>query len=151
MLIASGADVHVITRSATPAVEALSQQRPGISLELREYRDGDLDGAWYAIAATDAPDVNAAVVAEVLTPLYETQCARWEEGDLLGYRDFDLKFHRSIWHASGNLRLSQVADNLGGQIRLAWSSRMPGTAARALREHRATGPGVPHANRSGSR
>jgi uroporphyrin-III C-methyltransferase / precorrin-2 dehydrogenase / sirohydrochlorin ferrochelatase len=64
LLIASGADVHVITRSATPAVEALSQQRPGISLELREYRDGDLDGAWYAIAATDAPDVNAAVVAE---------------------------------------------------------------------------------------
>ena len=60
LLIASGADVHVITRSATPAVEAMS----GISLELREYRDGDLDGAWYAIAATDEPDVNAAVVAE---------------------------------------------------------------------------------------
>jgi uroporphyrin-III C-methyltransferase/precorrin-2 dehydrogenase/sirohydrochlorin ferrochelatase len=32
-------------------------------LELREYRDGDLDGAWYAIAATDDPDVNAAIVA----------------------------------------------------------------------------------------
>ena len=60
LLIASGADVHVITRSATPAVEAMS----GISLELREYRDGDLDGAWYAIAATDEPDINAAVVAE---------------------------------------------------------------------------------------
>ena len=64
LLIASRADVHVITRSATPAVEALSQQRPGISLELREYRDGDLDGAWYAIAATDDPDVNTAIVAE---------------------------------------------------------------------------------------
>ena len=60
LLIASGADVHVITRSATPAVEAMS----GISLALRDYRDGDLDGAWYAIAATDDPDVNAAVVAE---------------------------------------------------------------------------------------
>jgi uroporphyrin-III C-methyltransferase/precorrin-2 dehydrogenase/sirohydrochlorin ferrochelatase len=64
LLIASGADVFVVTRSATPAVEALSRQQPGISLELRDYRDGDLAGAWYAIAATDDPDVNAAVVAE---------------------------------------------------------------------------------------
>jgi uroporphyrin-III C-methyltransferase/precorrin-2 dehydrogenase/sirohydrochlorin ferrochelatase len=64
LLIASGAEVHVITRSATPAVEALSKQERGISLELREFRGGDLDGAWYAIAATDDPDVNAAVVAE---------------------------------------------------------------------------------------
>jgi uroporphyrin-III C-methyltransferase / precorrin-2 dehydrogenase / sirohydrochlorin ferrochelatase len=60
LLIANGADVHVITRSATPAVEGM----PGITLTLREFRDGDLDGAWYAIAATDDPDVNAAVVAE---------------------------------------------------------------------------------------
>ena len=60
LLIANGADVHVITRSATPAVEAMD----GITLELREFRDGDLDGVWYAIAATDDPDVNAAVVAE---------------------------------------------------------------------------------------
>ncbi|GBE66548.1 uroporphyrinogen-III C-methyltransferase [Mycobacterium sp. MFM001] len=60
LLVASGADVHVITRSATPAVEAMSR----IQLSLREYRDGDLDGAWYAIAATDDAHVNAAVVAE---------------------------------------------------------------------------------------
>jgi uroporphyrin-III C-methyltransferase/precorrin-2 dehydrogenase/sirohydrochlorin ferrochelatase len=60
LLLANGADVHVIARAATPAVEATT----GITLELRDYRDGDLDGAWYAIAATDAPDVNAAVVAE---------------------------------------------------------------------------------------
>src|SRR6478609_10300462 len=60
LLIANGADVDVITRSATPAVEGMS----GIILTLREFRDGDLDGAWYAIAATDDPDVNAAVVAE---------------------------------------------------------------------------------------
>ncbi|OBF22826.1 uroporphyrinogen-III C-methyltransferase [Mycobacterium kubicae] len=59
-LIASGADVHVISRSATPAVEAMEQ----ITLSLREYQDGDLDGAWYAIAATDDPEVNAAIVAE---------------------------------------------------------------------------------------
>jgi len=60
LLIANDADVHVITRTATPAVEGM----PGITLTLREFRAGDLEGAWYAIAATDDPDVNAAVVAE---------------------------------------------------------------------------------------
>jgi len=60
LLIASGADVHVISRTATRAVEAMD----GITLSVREYRDGDLDGAWYAIAATDDALVNAAVVDE---------------------------------------------------------------------------------------
>ncbi|ULE33019.1 uroporphyrinogen-III C-methyltransferase [Mycobacterium sp. IDR2000157661] len=60
LLVANGADVHVITRRATPAVEGMS----GITLQLREFRDGDLEGAWYAIAATDDPAVNAAIVAE---------------------------------------------------------------------------------------
>lgn len=60
LLIASGADVHVISRSATAAVEAMD----GITLSLREYRDGDLDSAWYALAATDDPQVNEAIVAE---------------------------------------------------------------------------------------
>jgi len=60
LLIASGADVHIISRTVTPAVEAMD----GISLSVREYRDGDLDGAWYAIAATDDAQVNAAVVDE---------------------------------------------------------------------------------------
>jgi uroporphyrin-III C-methyltransferase/precorrin-2 dehydrogenase/sirohydrochlorin ferrochelatase len=64
LLIASGADVHVIAREATPAVEALREQQPGITLHLREYQDGDLADAWYAIAATDDPPVNAAIVAE---------------------------------------------------------------------------------------
>jgi uroporphyrin-III C-methyltransferase/precorrin-2 dehydrogenase/sirohydrochlorin ferrochelatase len=60
LLLANGADVLVIARAAGPAVEATA----GITLELRDYRDGDLDGAWYAIAATNDPAVNAAVVAE---------------------------------------------------------------------------------------
>ncbi|MCV7279516.1 uroporphyrinogen-III C-methyltransferase [Mycolicibacterium flavescens] len=60
LLVANGADVHVIAREATPVVEAMS----GITLHLREFRDGDLDGAWYAIAATDDAAVNAAIVAE---------------------------------------------------------------------------------------
>ncbi len=60
LLLANGADVHVVTRAATPAVEAID----GITLAIRDFRAGDLDGAWYAIAATDDPEVNAAVVAE---------------------------------------------------------------------------------------
>ncbi|HEU0190042.1 MAG TPA: uroporphyrinogen-III C-methyltransferase [Mycobacterium sp.] len=64
LLVASGADVHVITRSATPAVEALADRKPGITLVLRDYRDGDLDGVWYALAATNDPEVNAAMIAE---------------------------------------------------------------------------------------
>lgn len=64
LLLANGADVHVVARAVTPAVEALADQQPGITLEVRDYRDGDLDGAWYAIAATDDAEVNAAVVAE---------------------------------------------------------------------------------------
>ncbi|KZS58458.1 siroheme synthase [Mycobacterium kansasii] len=60
LLISSGADVHVISRSATRAVEAME----GITLSLREYRDGDLEQAWYAVAATDDAEVNASVVAE---------------------------------------------------------------------------------------
>ncbi len=59
LLIAAGADVHVIAREATPAVEAFQP----ITLALRDFRDEDLDGAWYVLAATDDPDVNAAIVA----------------------------------------------------------------------------------------
>jgi uroporphyrin-III C-methyltransferase / precorrin-2 dehydrogenase / sirohydrochlorin ferrochelatase len=64
LLLANGADVHVITRAATPAVEAMGDSAAGLTLTLRDYRDGDLAGAWYAIAATDDAAVNAAIVAE---------------------------------------------------------------------------------------
>lgn len=64
LLVASGAKVTVIARYATPAVEDLGKREPGITLVLRDYRDGDLADTWYAVAATNAPEVNAAVVAE---------------------------------------------------------------------------------------
>jgi uroporphyrin-III C-methyltransferase/precorrin-2 dehydrogenase/sirohydrochlorin ferrochelatase len=64
LLLANGADVHVIAREATPAVEAFTELGNGITLELRDFREGDLDGAWYAIAATSEAAVNEAVVAE---------------------------------------------------------------------------------------
>ena len=66
LLIASGADVHVVAREATPVVEALADNPAGtgITLNLRDFRAEDLDGAWYALAATDDDSVNADVVAE---------------------------------------------------------------------------------------
>lgn len=57
-LISAGADVHVVSRSVTPAIEGMGEE---ITITLREFAPGDLDGAWYAIAATDDPDSNAAV------------------------------------------------------------------------------------------
>ncbi|MFI6867060.1 uroporphyrinogen-III C-methyltransferase [Nocardia sp. NPDC050406] len=63
LLIASGADVHVISRGVTPAVEGMATSGQ-LTLTLRDYADGDLDGAWYAMACTDEPETNAAVVDE---------------------------------------------------------------------------------------
>ena len=63
LLISSGALVHVITREATPAVEAMATAGQ-VTMELRDYAPGDIDDAWYAIACTDEADTNAAIVAE---------------------------------------------------------------------------------------
>ncbi|MDT7579659.1 MAG: uroporphyrin-III C-methyltransferase / precorrin-2 dehydrogenase / sirohydrochlorin ferrochelatase [Pseudonocardiales bacterium] len=62
-LLAAGADVEVIAPTVTPAVEGMVTARE-LRWTARAYRDGDLDGAWYALAATDDPAVNAAVGAE---------------------------------------------------------------------------------------
>ena len=50
----------VVAIDPTPAVESFQ----GITVLTRAYADGDLDGAWYVLACTDDPQVNAAVVAE---------------------------------------------------------------------------------------
>lgn len=66
LLIASGADVHVVAPVATPVVEALvdNPDGTGITLTSREFQNDDLDGAWYVLAATDDEAVNAAVADE---------------------------------------------------------------------------------------
>ena len=62
-LLAAGADVEVVSPEVTPAVEGMATARE-LHWTARRYADGDLDGAWYAIACTDVPEVNAAVGAE---------------------------------------------------------------------------------------
>lgn len=62
LLVAAGADVHVIAREATPAVEAFGDSGATVTVTLRDFREEDLDDAWYVLAATDDPAVNAAIV-----------------------------------------------------------------------------------------
>ena len=62
-LLAAGADVEVVAPEVTPAVEGMATAKE-LRWTARPYRDGDLDGAWYALAATDDAAVNAAVAAE---------------------------------------------------------------------------------------
>jgi len=62
-LLGAGAHVRVVSPVVRPAIEAMAT---GGEIEhvQRPYEGGDLDGAWYALALTDVPEVNAAVVAE---------------------------------------------------------------------------------------
>ncbi|NJQ17775.1 uroporphyrinogen-III C-methyltransferase [Streptomyces bohaiensis] len=62
-LVAAGADVLLVSPAATPTVEAMATAGE-IRWEQRGYRHGDLDGAWYALIATDDPEVNRAASAE---------------------------------------------------------------------------------------
>jgi uroporphyrin-III C-methyltransferase len=62
-LLEARARVTVVSPEVTPALEALVA--PGsLTWVRRGYQPGDLDGAWYAVAATDDPAVNAAVAEE---------------------------------------------------------------------------------------
>ncbi|MGH3769783.1 MAG: NAD(P)-dependent oxidoreductase, partial [Pseudonocardiaceae bacterium] len=62
-LIAVGADVLLIAPEATPAVEAMATAGE-LRWEVRGYTDGDLESAWYALACSSEPAVNAAVAEE---------------------------------------------------------------------------------------
>ena len=58
-LIEAGASVTVIAPDMADGLAELP-----VTVRRRRYRDGDLAGAWFAHAATDDADVNAAVAAE---------------------------------------------------------------------------------------
>ena len=62
-LLAAGADVDVVSPEATPAVEGYATAGE-IAWHAAAFEPGDLDGAWYVIAATDDRRVNDAVSAE---------------------------------------------------------------------------------------
>src|SRR5262249_60376890 len=58
-VLAAGALVHDIAPQVDPALAGLE-----VTVSRREYRDGDLAGAWLAHAATGDPVVNARVAAD---------------------------------------------------------------------------------------
>ncbi|MEU9854127.1 uroporphyrinogen-III C-methyltransferase [Streptomyces sp. NPDC047974] len=62
-LIAAGADITLISPSATPSVEAMAEAGE-ITWVRRRYEAGDLAEAWYALVATTDPAANAAASAE---------------------------------------------------------------------------------------
>lgn len=76
-LLAAGARVRLVSPHATAAVEGMADQ---LDWRRRRYVEGDLDGAWYALAATDDPAVNAAVVAAAQRQ--RVFCVRADDGDL---------------------------------------------------------------------
>ncbi|HYO39520.1 MAG TPA: uroporphyrinogen-III C-methyltransferase [Nocardioidaceae bacterium] len=62
-LIASGADVVVVSPETTPAVEGLAAGGE-VTWHQRRFHPDDLEGAWYVVAATDDPAVNGLVSEE---------------------------------------------------------------------------------------
>ncbi|GAA4262199.1 uroporphyrinogen-III C-methyltransferase [Dietzia aurantiaca] len=63
VLLESGAAVHLVSPEITPTLQGLVDAGR-IRWQSREYRSGDLEGAWYAVAATKDSLVNARVAAE---------------------------------------------------------------------------------------
>jgi uroporphyrin-III C-methyltransferase / precorrin-2 dehydrogenase / sirohydrochlorin ferrochelatase len=59
-LISVGAAVELVSPEVTPAVEGLIGAGE-VTWHRRRFEDADLEGAWYAIAATDDPVANDAV------------------------------------------------------------------------------------------
>ena len=62
-LLAAGADVVVVSPVTTPAVEGLASAGE-VTWHERRFETGDVDEAWYVLAATDDPAVNAVVSEE---------------------------------------------------------------------------------------
>ncbi|GAA0623307.1 uroporphyrinogen-III C-methyltransferase [Sporichthya brevicatena] len=62
-LLDAHADVVVVSPEATPAIDALADHGR-LRWERRPYEPSDLDGAWYALALTADPTVNAAVATD---------------------------------------------------------------------------------------
>ncbi len=78
-LLAAGAAVEVVAPEVTPAVEGMATARELVWTS-RRYRAGDLAGAWYALACTNDPAVNAAVAEEAEAG--RTFCVRADDAPL---------------------------------------------------------------------
>ncbi|MFG2558536.1 uroporphyrinogen-III C-methyltransferase [Streptomyces sp. NPDC048496] len=78
-LIAAGADITLVSPSATPSVEAMADAGE-IRWERRRYEDGDLTDTWYALIASDDAAANDAASAEAERT--RTWCVRSDNADV---------------------------------------------------------------------
>lgn len=77
-LIAAGADITLVSPTATPSVEAMADAGE-ITWERRRYEHGDLQDAWYALIATSDAEANAAASAE--GEAHRVWCVRSDDAD----------------------------------------------------------------------
>ncbi|MEU6842465.1 uroporphyrinogen-III C-methyltransferase [Streptomyces sp. NPDC046716] len=77
-LIAAGADITLISPSATPSVEAMADAGE-IEWTRRRYEEGDLDGAWYVLVATADRAANDLASAEA--ERNRTWCVRSDDAE----------------------------------------------------------------------
>ncbi|MFE2986393.1 uroporphyrinogen-III C-methyltransferase [Streptomyces sp. NPDC059262] len=77
-LIAAGADIHLVSPTATPSVEAMADGGE-LTWSQRPYADGDLADAWYALIATGDRTANEAASAEA--ERHRVWCVRSDDAD----------------------------------------------------------------------
>ncbi|MFD5122785.1 uroporphyrinogen-III C-methyltransferase [Streptomyces sp. NPDC058385] len=77
-LIAAGADIHLVSPTATPSVEAMADSGE-LTWSQRPYADGDLADAWYALIATGDRTANEAASAEA--EHHRVWCVRSDDAD----------------------------------------------------------------------
>ena len=76
--MAAGARVLLVAPEATTTLSDYAAAGE-IQWERREWRSGDGDDAWFVLAATDVPEVNAAVAAEA--EAHRTWCVRADDAE----------------------------------------------------------------------
>ncbi|MFD0062024.1 uroporphyrinogen-III C-methyltransferase [Streptomyces sp. NPDC056637] len=77
-LIAAGADIHLVSPTATPSVEAMADSGE-LTWSRRPYAEGDLADAWYALIATGDRTANEAASAEA--EHHRVWCVRSDDAD----------------------------------------------------------------------
>ncbi|MFE2730266.1 uroporphyrinogen-III C-methyltransferase [Streptomyces sp. NPDC059349] len=77
-LIAAGADIHLVSPTATPSVEAMADGGE-LTWSRRPYAEGDLADAWYALIATGDRAANEAASAEA--ERHRVWCVRSDDAD----------------------------------------------------------------------
>jgi uroporphyrin-III C-methyltransferase / precorrin-2 dehydrogenase / sirohydrochlorin ferrochelatase len=78
-LIAAGADIQLVSPSATPSVEAMADTGE-LTWHRRRYQDGDLADAWYVLVATSDRTANDRASAEA--EARRIWCVRSDDADV---------------------------------------------------------------------